>query len=633
MNYITKKFNKKDVTGEVIFDFNHKDSRVEGSRIFLKIEKSPIPIEIGSKITFTKTLQYSNDASETKIEKVFEVLSVYDDIIELENPPINKLWCSDVMEYSKYDEEMDDNSVKSFNYIPTGYTSDYNYFVLNFKNEHNVAENEKFRLKLKTSSTWASNPYMFYNTIEELPEKGIEDRLYIIRYIGDEVEEKNIFKYWDNEKGAFFPENEISLTEDEINEKLKDLEIIPETHFYKHYNETIDNQKMQIVIPTENYDEWSNLLVTSEISVVYPIDGVYYDDRVFFKEHNEKILLSNNVSASTVANFLKFNIQLNDSHAINLFQENILKNEYVNDVINSAIPDINDYEKNIVKPYIQRDEDTFERASRIIFNLHFRDRLSVDGKITDNWSTSDEKMWNEYDTSEFDIEKSDLLWYLGFEADDVYFQKMKLQKSFLRLSFYDSNDPMNQNLLFYSTVFIDTNELFGLYNKLKANITDGEIPDANFDTDVMTVDVNGYPRLSSQFIITDKFNTEKSSEGFYLYLFNKMLPKKEPLPIYMKVEFNHAKYGKTIPFLYFTKEDNVTPDTKPQKGYINSNLKIGNGGSIIDMKSYFNDLHIKMEIRYDENTRSFIYYLPYNKRDGNDIIFNLFEPRINGQHR
>ena len=74
----------------------------------------------------------------------------------------------------------------------------------------------------------------------------------------------------------------------------------------------------------------------------------------------------------------------------------------------------------------------------------------------------------------------------------------------------------------------------------------------------------------------------------------------------------------------------MTPAIEPKNGYITQNLEIGNGGNIIDMKSYFRDLHIELKVRYDENTRSYIYYLPYNNTsDGTDIIFNLFEPKIN----
>ena len=49
------------------------------------------------------------------------------------------------------------------------------------------------------------------------------------------------------------------------------------------------------------------------------------------------------------------------------------------------------------------------------------------------------------------------------------------------------------------------------------------------------------------------------------------------------------------------------------------------------MKAYFKDLHIELKVKYDEESRSHIYYLPYDNKEGNnEIIFNLFEPKING---
>lgn len=611
MSYVERRINRNSLVKEITFDFDSKDTRVENDRVFLKIKECPIPIEPGFKVTFTKTLRYGNDASELKIQKECTILNVENDVIEIDNLPINYLSCSDVMEYSNYEREMDDNPIKSWNYLPTEYTADKSYYVLTFVNEHNIANNEKFSLNLIKSSPWASNGYVYYNTEQELPSEGKEHTFYQIKYIGDDIEEKNIVKYWNPDTGVY-----VTLTENEINEKLKDSEtgkIFAD--FYKENEIDINPNKLQIILESDIDAEWSWDLYACKMQVLYTINGEDYDDRIFFKECGNKIVLSNNVSATTTSGFLKFNVHINESQGTNLFQETVLKKEYVDDVVNSAIPEINDYEKNIIKPYIQRNENSFERASNIIFNLHFRDRTK-NGILTDNWVTDDSKGWNEYDS----IDKSDLLYYLGFDKDDVYYQKMKLQKSFLRLSFYDSNDPMNQSLLFYSTIFIDTGDLFGKYNKLKTQAIDGEISGVDSESDVMLIDKDGFERISSQFIVTDRFNTDKSSEGFYLYLFNKTLPKKEPLPIYMKVEFNHAKYGKTIPFLYFT-------DGKVKTTYVKSE----NGGKLVDMKSYFRDLHIELNVRYDENTRSYIYYLPYNNTsNGTDIIFNLFEPKING---
>jgi hypothetical protein len=619
MKYTERRVKRNDLTKEILFDFGNENTRVEGDSLFLKIKKTTIPVEVGSKITFNKVLHYSSDGTEEIIQKSFSVLSVKDGVVEIENPSVNRLWCIDAMEYSMYDKEMDDSAMGEFNYLPKDYTTDYNYFVLEFENGHYINIGDKFNLRLRKTSPWAENGFVYCDTDKDLPQEGNEYTVYVVKYEGNDIEIKNTHKIWDVDGKKYTP-----VSEEQVNKLLKDTEKNGfETHFYKRYGMEIDNHKLQIVIPTDDYYDWVYDLTLSKIDVIYDINGKIYDDRIFFKECDNKVMLSENVTSTIASNFLRFNVQLSESHGTNLFQETILKSEYVDDVIGSAIPEINDYEKTIIKPYIQRGSDKYERATRLIFNLHFRDRMNGD-IVSDNWTTDDSKFWNgDYENN---IDKSDLLWYLGFDKDDVYYQKMKLQKSFLRLSFYDSDDPMNQNLLFYSTIFIDTGDLFGKYNKLKTSAIDGELNGYDSEKDIMTADVNGFPRLSSQFIVTDKFNNDKSSEGFYIYLFNKTLPKKVAETIYMKVEFNHAKYGKTIPFLYFTDTSN-NPSNSIKKTY----LITENGGKKIDMKSYFKDLYIEMRVQYDENTRSYMYYLPYNNSGNNsDIIFNLFEPKING---
>lgn len=61
------------------------------------------------------------------------------------------------------------------------------------------------------------------------------------------------------------------------------------------------------------------------------------------------------------------------------------------------------------------------------------------------------------------MEASDLVGLLGFTNNDVYYQKSKIGKSFLRFSYYDSIDPQNQTLLATSTVFMDEHSLFKKY--------------------------------------------------------------------------------------------------------------------------------------------------------------------------
>ena len=50
-------------------------------------------------------------------------------------------------------------------------------------------------------------------------------------------------------------------------------------------------------------------------------------------------------------------------------------------------------------------------------------------------------------------------------------------------------------------------------------------------------------------MVSNKYETENSSEGFYIYMFKEYGEKLHPKPIYMKVEFNHAGIGRTIPFI------------------------------------------------------------------------------------
>ena len=42
---------------------------------------------------------------------------------------------------------------------------------------------------------------------------------------------------------------------------------------------------------------------------------------------------------------------------------------------------------------------------------------------------------------------------IGFSQDDIKFRRSSFLKSFITLRFYDSNDPMSQNLVMLMTVF------------------------------------------------------------------------------------------------------------------------------------------------------------------------------------
>ena len=123
---------------------------------------------------------------------------------------------------------------------------------------------------------------------------------------------------------------------------------------------------------------------------------------------------------------------------------------------------------------------------------------------------------------------------------------------------------------------------------------------------------NSTIRVDTQITVLNEFNTTKSSEGFNIYLFADDTPENEPETIYMKVEFNHAGFGRTIP------------------------MAITNNG--IDMDNYYNYLYIPLHIAHVngkyiyafDNIESEYQGNYYIKTDANkrSITFNLFEPKI-----
>ena len=303
-----------------------------------------------------------------------------------------------------------------------------------------------------------------------------------------------------------------------------------------------------------------------------------------------------------------------------LYQEERINTLFVEKIKKSVIPPVINMERVKYTPII-RDEKEISIVCGITFNLHFRVR-------DNNWNIVKYNDWctcNPTNTNDVDFEKSDSLYYLGFTDGDVQYQKMKLKKSFIRLSFYSSNDPLSQSLLYYSTIFLDSGRLFGQFNKKRTElIGEGRIWSPNEAPKYVleaAAQQGSDIRIDSQITIHNEFDTTKSSEGFNMYLFADdceiVDDDKDFRTIYMKVEFNHAGYGKTIPFI-------VWPN------------KVGDDDLTID--KYFESVYIPLRIQHIND--KYYYYFdvddkshplwPYVQcdKDAKSIIFNLFEPKL-----
>ena len=373
-------------------------------------------------------------------------------------------------------------------------------------------------------------------------------------------------------------------------------------------------------------------------------------------------------------------------------QKEQLMADYLTDRRAKSINKINDMEKDIYHP-VQWDNEKNEKKNdiyQIIFNLHFREHRY------DDWNAAPDSYWNgvindptakenddklrlmnnsnEEELGFFSYgndnwkrsDQSDLLSYLNFTNEDVRYQKSKLKKSFLRLLFFDSMNPADQNLLAYSTVFIDSGALFSKY----VRHFEGEGFSAlNYNGDIVlptSLNLNGIRinrepmigketyeefkddledvRLSSQFVIKDRYNSTSSSEGFYLYLWRDNDNGIIPSDLYMKVEFNHAGYGRTIPFMMPYKDKD---DDGKEKGEIKTFKEIVSDwrpteeeGKYVGygIKRYMKYSYIHLKYQYDTVDKRHVYYVDTDLYKGTDesiygidntMKFDLYEAKIN----
>ena len=216
--------------------------------------------------------------------------------------------------------------------------------------------------------------------------------------------------------------------------------------------------------------------------------------------------------------------------------------------------------------------------------------------------------------------KSTLIGFLGFTDGDVRFQKNKLAKSFARLSYYSTNDLIDNSLLNFSTVFMDSGELFGKYVKIEKNGTylTGLYEDQQLYQYIHTLS-SGDTRLDCTLYMTDEYDEKKSGEGFNIYLFGddfEMATENEPGTIYMKVEFNHAGFGKVLQMM------------RPKV----------NGGAVVLPKSvqeYADAVFIPISVFYEPNMERCVYTFNEDAVDYDDgvIYIDLYEATITEQKK
>ena len=343
-------------------------------------------------------------------------------------------------------------------------------------------------------------------------------------------------------------------------------------------------------------------------------------------------------------------------------QDDIVENDFFEHEKSLAINPIIDMEKDVYSPkYIANDgkydgsDTVFLPISEIRVNLHFRTRDLDTWKVnegfnlvdssgnTDGWFVTDYYPYKTMDKKKL-MDESDLVGLLNFTNDDIYYQKSKVGKTFLRFSYYDSINPNSQMLLATSTVFMDEHALFKKFiDNSRKNVNTYSL--VSYDNDktkdlnkisVMSEFKNGgsvvideSKRLSSRFVITNKYDTDTSSEGFYIYMFKEYSENLHPREIFMKVEFNHAGIGTTIPFI---KPMSWTEDNSSKTWFPNKELSVGSAEMMkgVELEKKNAQDYIPLYAVYDFKNKEYVYVFDKRYVTVNDGVasINLFELKL-----
>lgn len=324
---------------------------------------------------------------------------------------------------------------------------------------------------------------------------------------------------------------------------------------------------------------------------------------------------------------MRLNVPIGQDFDVTLNQEEAIS-QFIEEKAYGTVNPIVDYEKQQFVPVY----DSFDLA-KIVYKIHLRDRgTNFEGEDYE-WKTNDNLGW--YNST--DIYKNmsgDSVYFMGFDEDDIYYQKKKVTETFLRVSIYNTPDRRTQKLLYTAKIYINSANLYGEYIE---NLTSSG--KTRFLEEMVSISGNPLSTIETQFVCTHKYDPNEAfvythkydpneaTEGFYFHLFPSNLDNyvgEWPPRVYMKCELNNAKYGMSIPLVLFS------------DGFKAGYLKETGGSFEVEMNELYKDLYIPIKIsRNNEKDRyewEFIGDVKWEAED-NAVTLNLFEPRVNGFRR
>ena len=122
---------------------------------------------------------------------------------------------------------------------------------------------------------------------------------------------------------------------------------------------------------------------------------------------------------------------------------------------------------------------------------------------------------------------------IGFNDDDIKFRKQSFKQTFLNLSFYDSDNPLVQNLVTFTTLYSELNSSDLLQPPAPPNTIPGTPKPA------VQIPVN--------FVVENPLlNPRGFAEGYHIYDYKSGLNIGAQKYLYMRASFRNAKTGKNV---------------------------------------------------------------------------------------
>jgi hypothetical protein len=199
----------------------------------------------------------------------------------------------------------------------------------------------------------------------------------------------------------------------------------------------------------------------------------------------------------------------------NVDQYDIIKTKFIDIEVANSINPIVDWEKGRFSPVKTFTTPLNNLIDSVTYSLYFLD------------STKAHKSATYFDA--------------GFNDVDIKNRKNGFKKSFLRLSFYDSDNIGKQKLVAFLVIYPRVDDKFFATTNL---------PSKSFFTPPNKTPwgtINPVNQINLEFTVGDSLkDTRKDGEGFFFYYYKDEVNPSVPKELFMKASYSNAKTGKVM---------------------------------------------------------------------------------------